>query len=558
MPLLPDRLDEAKLLREHVSIVSFCELQWMGWRSHPALAEALVADWAAWGMGPCTPRSLVGCSVLDATEARLARRMGCEDAVLVSSSSVGLQAVLGTMSEQPVTVVGSPHAVVWSAAEAHSGGHDELPTAEPPAPGSLLIADALDATRGRPIDPRHLLGPGVCLVVDDSSGLGLYGTGDSGYGRGGGGLLPFHGLKTDQAVVVASTAKALGVPLAVVAGPRSLLQAVRSGPHVEQRTPPALPMVRALGAVLDLDEREGEARRGRLLSHVQLLQSALAHAGLPAADGWLHPVISLRFADPTLASRLREALFGAGMLATSVSRPANLPTGSVLRFSLTTMHTTEQVGELAHWLARELATHQAALLPGGHKDDYRVAAPQAPAALSRSVRDPYVDLVRRAVTGALAGPSSTEAEAAADTLLDLLGRVREVPGDLVTLGPAGPAMLARAWSRSCGQDRALWLADPAAKGMVQRFGLLDEAVHIGLPEGGSLSLIVLDGAHPRAQAVLRSLHPRLSPGGACLVAAPPHALPWITAVRQEAGQVSSLIRPTSRLLWWRTEAPTPS
>src|SRR5262249_16428927 len=64
---------------------------------------------------------------------------------------------------------------------------------------------------------------GANLYIDDSHGIGIFGKGppspNAPYGTGGGGLLRHLGMRSNRIVVAGTLGKALGVPVAFVAGP---------------------------------------------------------------------------------------------------------------------------------------------------------------------------------------------------------------------------------------------------------------------------------------------------------------------------------------------------
>jgi 8-amino-7-oxononanoate synthase len=70
------------------------------------------------------------------------------------------------------------------------------------------------------------------LYVDDSHGIGILGAGPpmpaTPYGTGGGGLLRWLGVRSDRILLAGTLGKALGVPVAFVAGSKRVIDRVRS------------------------------------------------------------------------------------------------------------------------------------------------------------------------------------------------------------------------------------------------------------------------------------------------------------------------------------------
>jgi len=121
------------------------------------------------------------------------------------------------------------------------------------------------------------------VVLDDTQALGILGRRDAGagYGRGGGGVLRWTGvvdrpeLAANRLVLVASLAKAFGVPIAVVAGSERFVD--RYLARAETRvhcSPPSVAHLAAAEHALDLNATEGDARRHRLAGHVAAFRAA--------------------------------------------------------------------------------------------------------------------------------------------------------------------------------------------------------------------------------------------------------------------------------------------
>jgi 8-amino-7-oxononanoate synthase len=106
---------------------------------------------------------------------------------------------------------------------------------------------------------------GALLVIDDTQALGILGSEPDArlpYGYGGGGSLRHHGLRGSHLVVIASLAKALGVPLAVLAG--SSAEVARFSAGSETRThssPPSTAALRAAERAVGQQDAGGRAPR---------------------------------------------------------------------------------------------------------------------------------------------------------------------------------------------------------------------------------------------------------------------------------------------------------
>ena len=115
---------------------------------------------------------------------------------------------------------------------------------------AAVVTDGFCPGCGRPAPLaaylRVVRAHGGLLLVDDTQALGVLGRPAAGqaYGTGGGGTAAWTGTGGPELVVVASLAKGLGVPLAVVAGERrvvGLVRTARPASTAVPRRPPTSP-----------------------------------------------------------------------------------------------------------------------------------------------------------------------------------------------------------------------------------------------------------------------------------------------------------------------------
>ena len=204
----------------------------------------------------------------------------------------------------------------------------------------------------------ELLSPldGVVLL-DDTQAIGLAGTGPSGrnpYGVGGGGsarrlVLPISA----PLLTVASTAKGLGVPLAVLAGPDHLVSAVRErGPCRVHASGPSSAAQAALFSALRADPAEVQRRRCAVAALVRLFRSSLRQHGLPPADGGAWPTQTVPF-PAALCPVLHRALLHKGILTVVVRRRCR--PGHGITFLINSAHTADDVVRAVRSLAEVCA-----------------------------------------------------------------------------------------------------------------------------------------------------------------------------------------------------------
>jgi 8-amino-7-oxononanoate synthase len=222
----------------------------------------------------------------------------------------------------------------------------------------VLLLDATCPSCGRLAPLRRIVevvgAADGALVVDDTQALGILGAApdkDHPWGIGGGGLARFVGILPGPApvVVVASLAKGFGAPLAVVAGPRSLLARIEAaGPSRIHSSPPSAAHAAAAERALRVNHVDGERVRRRLLRRVTHLRRLAAVHGVPLVPSSLPTQLM-----PLPRSRLpaaRLALAEAGVRAPIVARRCSRGAGVALL--VTVDHGPDDIQRAVRALAR--------------------------------------------------------------------------------------------------------------------------------------------------------------------------------------------------------------
>ncbi len=163
------------------------------------------------------------------------------------------------------------------------------------------------------------------VVVDDTQALGLLGAVGRGrgpvgsasagaWGHGGGGSVVHTGSPAGM-VMVASLAKAFGVPMAVIAGPADLVASSwQRGPTVVHSSPPSTPVGLAAIRALTVNERVGDQLRQRLLALIDRLHRRLGRQGIRIVSGHF-PVARVSLPNTAAAARVVHALETSGIRA---------------------------------------------------------------------------------------------------------------------------------------------------------------------------------------------------------------------------------------------------
>ena len=190
------------------------------------------------------------------------------------------------------------------------------------------------------------------VVIDDTQALGVLGSDPSAaapYGRGGGGSLPHAGIRSPRMVVVASLAKGLGAPVAVISGQSRLVRLFEASSETRAHcSPPSIADIHAAAGALHANRRYGDSLRGTLWFLVERFRRLVAGTGLRTTESSF-PVQTL-FLAGCEASRLHRRLLACGIR--TVLHAGGCRTVSAISFVLTAAHTPSDIDRAVGVLAR--------------------------------------------------------------------------------------------------------------------------------------------------------------------------------------------------------------
>jgi 8-amino-7-oxononanoate synthase len=185
----------------------------------------------------------------------------------------------------------------------------------------VVVTDGFCTSCGRPAPLGAYLDQvrrhGGRVIVDDTQALGILGAAalQSPYGVGGGGSLQHLGIEGNDLVIVASLAKAFGVPLAVLSGARAVVAPFeRMSMTRVHSSGISAAAIRAAEHALDENEAHGEELRWLLFENVRRFRSGLEQLGRPASEGHF-PVQFPCGMVTVLAARVHETLRRDGIRA---------------------------------------------------------------------------------------------------------------------------------------------------------------------------------------------------------------------------------------------------
>jgi len=223
-----------------------------------------------------------------------------------------------------------------------------------PSGRTFLVTESLFSMDGdiAPLDVYADLAErrGACLIVDDAHATGVFGD------ARGSGLAEHFGIERRAVALVSTLGKALGFQGAFVAGPRLVIENLinHARPFVFTTAPSPL-LLHAVGAALDLLEREPERRR-RVLALADRLRGRLREAGIPAV-GEEGPIVPVMLGDNHRAVAVAEQVQRQGFDVRAVRPPTVPPKTARLRVSVHANHSEEQIDALADAIAAAVGAH---------------------------------------------------------------------------------------------------------------------------------------------------------------------------------------------------------
>lgn len=335
-------------------------------------AHAALPPWRTLTAG--VPAALAEAEDAVALAEDLAAWIGCERATLVPSTLHAFWDLFGSLVETSHNLywdAGTYPIARWGIERAAARGVSAVPFAHhdpenlervlraAPTGRPIVVTDGLCPACGRVAPLRHYRDAaalhGGFVVVDDTQALGLHGVPAHGraYGRGGGGSMRWCELDGAHVVVVASLAKALGAPVAVLAGPRA--KVARFENRSETRThcsPPSMAAIAAARRALAINEGAGDALRARLARNVRHFATGLRRVGHRSTGGTF-PVQRLTSVSPTRAPAVHDALARVGVRA--VLQRARCGDGAHVAFVINARHDAAAIDQCTALIAHVCA-----------------------------------------------------------------------------------------------------------------------------------------------------------------------------------------------------------
>jgi glycine C-acetyltransferase len=341
---------------------------YLGLATHPEVIEAEERAARRFGTGPQAVRFISGTFEPHVElERRLAAFHGREAAMLYSSAYAAVMGILPPLIDAETAVISDAlnHNCIINAIRLAQPARKwvyphldlaALDAALAEAVGcrrALVVTDGVFSMRGDhaplaridEIVRRHdeRFPENVCLVVDDSHGVGAS-------GASGRGTEEVTGTRAD--LLVATLGKSLGVNGGYLVGSSTLVDLLREQSPFYVYSNPITPAEAAAAsrALALLDSPEGARRLAQLRGLSLRFRQGLARLGYESLAGE-HPVVPLLLRDTPRTQALVSHLRERGVLATGLSYPV-VPRGEEeIRFQLSAEHTEADVDEALAALA---------------------------------------------------------------------------------------------------------------------------------------------------------------------------------------------------------------
>lgn len=191
---------------------------------------------------------------------------------------------------------------------------------------------------------RERFSEGLVTVVDDSHGIGAYGT----TGRG---TEEVAGAPVD--IIVGTFGKAFGVNGGFVAASPEVIEAVRQKADTYIYTNPlsAADCAAAKVAVDITDSAEGRDRLQHVRDRIAQFRAGLDALGLESIPG-VHPVVPLMVRDTEKTRRMVQDFYDNGVLVVGLNFPVVPEGDQTIRFQINAAHTEADIDQVLSILER--------------------------------------------------------------------------------------------------------------------------------------------------------------------------------------------------------------
>jgi 7-keto-8-aminopelargonate synthetase-like enzyme len=374
-------------------VLSFASSQYLGLAQDPRVTSAL-ARAATAGVSLGMPRALGIDSLTLQLEKVIADLVGQERALIFTSTTHAAQDVLPLLTGPPGIVFidelaypTSKDAATFAARNSnrlirfpHNDpiALDRLLARHMSAREKVIVCDGVYPMEGKlaalrafnDLAERHR----ATIYVDDAHGIGIFGNEPSSampFGYGGGGTPARLKVAAGNIVHVGGLSKAIGIPIAFVAGPASFISHLRvTARSFVHCSPPAPPLLAAALEALQVHTREGDGLRWHLVQLVRRFRHQLRQAGVSLGTTSLFPIQSLQFDSGAAATLAAVSLRRQGIWPVlQLDQHETLGAGA-LHFVITARHQSEDIDIAVEAISRTCGPTQGSSIAGSRSTTF--------------------------------------------------------------------------------------------------------------------------------------------------------------------------------------------
>jgi glycine C-acetyltransferase len=219
---------------------------------------------------------------------------------------------------------------------------------------AVIISDGVFSMRGDYPDLKKMVSiarrynsyfeEGIVTVIDDSHGIGAYGT----TGKGTCEITGEYGID----IIISTLGKALGVNGGYAVSDSKVIEYLRETAPFYIYSNPITPAEAgaALKSLEILDSPRGRKMLSYLSKLTKLFKQELVNLGYEIIDGE-HPIVPLMLRDNSRTIELTDYLRSRGILATGLKYPVVPKGDECIRFQISCSHTRQDIGYVLSALA---------------------------------------------------------------------------------------------------------------------------------------------------------------------------------------------------------------
>ena len=331
--------------------VNFAGNDYLGLARDPRLAEAMCRAAKEYGVGATSGRTFLGWTdVHQQLEDDLAEFMGTEDACVIPAAYLGGLFYYKRMAEHCKTVFCDRISHANQFDGMHAAGFEIRPfehldagdlrrqLAAYDGPPPLVATDSVYGMSGELAPLREIADAareaGAELFIDDAHGV--FALGESGRGA-----WELCGIEPNEATVLGSMSKALGVVGGFFIGRKEIVASLKGRPHGAGSTPMPPPVAATCSEALRIVRTEPE-RRARMEAHAKRMREVLAKHGIKVVSDRT-PILGMILKDEFEAAELAREFETNGLVIRYAKYPSE-PRHNLLRGAARACYTEDDLG----------------------------------------------------------------------------------------------------------------------------------------------------------------------------------------------------------------------